>query len=393
MHPLLDTWAGLNFSGLPQQLVNGLLVGGIYALIALGYTMVYGVLRLINFAHGEVYMLGAYVALFVSWQLGYSPEMVAAGKQPAPNPLNLAIMLVFSMVVCAIIGMVIEYVAYRPMRNQSRISALITAIGISLLLQYGGALFLPVAPPPSISETVNPYRGAFTIPLKPAAPNLVKQRDEAHTQVLAIREQMTSQGIREVDFGLPPEKETIRQNYMKASADERDADARVNNDSVSIIIRHGQLIMLIATLVLMAALRWLVMFTPVGRAMRAVSHDFDSASLMGINVNQIITFTFMVGSALAGAGAMMYATLGDSPSINTFYGSMPGVKAFVAAVLGGIGNIPGAVLGGLLMGMAENMVTWLGYSEYKDAVAFVILIGVLMFRPGGLLGSSKVEKV
>jgi branched-chain amino acid transport system permease protein len=150
--------------------------------------------------------------------------------------------------------------------------------------------------------------------------------------------------------------------------------------------------MLVTVVVLMAGLTYLVMFTRAGRAMRAVSHDFDSASLMGVNVDSIVTFTFMIGSALAGAGAMMIATFQGTP-LTTFYGLLPGVKAFVAAVLGGIGNIPGAVLGGILMGVAENLVLWAGYSEYKDAVAFVILIVVLLFRPGGLLGSSKVEKV
>jgi len=150
--------------------------------------------------------------------------------------------------------------------------------------------------------------------------------------------------------------------------------------------------MLVTVIILMAGLTYLVMYTAAGRAMRAVSHDFDSAGLMGINVNSIITFTFIVGSSLAGAGAMMIATFQGTP-LTTFYGLLPGVKAFVAAVLGGIGNIPGAVLGGILMGVAETMVIWAGFSEYKDAIAFVILIVVLLFRPGGLLGSSKVEKV
>jgi branched-chain amino acid transport system permease protein len=150
--------------------------------------------------------------------------------------------------------------------------------------------------------------------------------------------------------------------------------------------------MLVTTLVLMVLLRWLVMKTPAGRAMRAVSHDFDSAALMGVNVSRTITFTFLIGSMLAGAGAMMNATFIGTP-LTTFYGLQPGVKAFVAAVLGGIGNIPGAVLGGLLMGVAETTVVWLGYSSFRDAIAFVILIVVLLFRPGGLLGSSKVEKV
>jgi branched-chain amino acid transport system permease protein len=150
--------------------------------------------------------------------------------------------------------------------------------------------------------------------------------------------------------------------------------------------------MFITSILLMLGLNLLVNFTKMGRAMRAASHDFDTASLMGINVNKVVTLTFFIGSALAGAGAMMNTTFLGTP-MTTFSGVQPGVKAFVAAVLGGIGSIPGAVLGGLLMGMAETLVVWLGYGSYRDAVAFVILILVLLFRPGGIMGSAAVEKV
>ena len=166
----------------------------------------------------------------------------------------------------------------------------------------------------------------------------------------------------------------------------------VRDKSVSVNLPTGQIIMFFTAIVLMIGLRYLVMKTATGRAMRAVSHDFDAASLMGVNVNKIVAFTFIIGSALAGAGAMMNSTfLGTQ--LTSFYGLIPGVKAFVAAVLGGIGNIPGAVLGGLLMGVAEGLVTWAGYSSLKDAIAFIILIVMLLLRPGGLLGSSAVEKV
>lgn len=175
--------AGIDFSTLPQQLVNGLQLGAIYALIALGYTMVYGVLKLINFAHGEVFMVGAYVALFMSWGLGFAPD---ATKNPAANVWFLVLMLLASMVLCAALGVFIERFAYRPMRNNSRIASLITAIGVSMLLQFGGALFLPVSPPPSISEKLNPYRGAIEIPIIPhdrtlqaANDQLTKDRDSA----------------------------------------------------------------------------------------------------------------------------------------------------------------------------------------------------------------------
>ncbi len=182
-------------------------------------------------------------------------------------------------------------------------------------------------------------------------------------------------------------------NAMQASeADLRNAQEKIRGNSVAITLPKGQLLMFGMVLFLMAALWYLVMKTKVGRAMRAASHDFDSASLMGINVNIVVTLTFMIGSALAGAGAMMLSTFFGTP-MQPFSGVIPGVKAFVAAVLGGIGNIPGAVLGGFLMGLAETLVVWSGFSGYKDAIAFVILIVVLLFRPGGLLGSNKVEKV
>lgn len=387
--------AAVDFSTLPQQLVNGVLIGAIYALIALGYTMVYGVLRLINFAHGEVYMLGAYVALFVSYALGFRP-----GGEGESSVFNLLWMLLASMVVCAIIGVIIERFAYRPMRSHSRIASLITAIGVSLLLQYGGSLFLPNSPPPSINERVNPYRAeSFNLTLK-APPASVQTQidqakpayDQAKVAFEAWLEEYKKTNEQVSIFNLPAEGKTLRESMLKAQTSYQNAERLANSAGVRIQVQYGQAIMLFSTLVLMGILTYLVMFTRSGRAMRAVSHDFDSAALMGINVNNTVTFTFILGSALAGAGAMMTATFLGTP-LTTFYGLTPGVKAFVAAVLGGIGNIPGAVLGGLLMGLAENVVVWAGYSNYKDAIAFIVLIIVLLFRPGGLLGSSKVEKV
>jgi branched-chain amino acid transport system permease protein len=307
-----------------QQLVNGLMLGAIYALIALGYTMVYGVLRLINFAHGDVYMVGAYLAYYTSMQW-VNRELV--------NPyVLLVIMLFVSMIGCSLLGLLIERIAYRPLREAPRISILITAIGVSLLLEYGGLLVFKTAPPPSIAEEV---RGAAM-----------------QTPLLL--------------FGVAIDK--------------------------------GQLAVLSVTLVLMILLWQFVTNTQTGRAMRAVAHDFDTAALMGINVDRIIAITFLIGSALAGAGGMMNATALGTP-LTTFYGLMPGVKAFVAAVLGGIGNIPGAVLGGILLGLAEAMVVFAdpfipGFelTGYRDAVTFLILIGVLLVKPSGIFGSP-VEKV
>jgi branched-chain amino acid transport system permease protein len=383
--------AELDFRILPEQLVNGLFLGAIYALIALGYTMVYGVLKLINFAHGEVYMLGAYTALLTSYALGFG----TSSTQTTSSVWNLLIMLLASMTVCAIVGVLIERFAYRPMRNHSRISALITAIGVSLFLQYCGALFLPNDPPPSISENVNPYRGSRQITIVPGDPKLFERAaalkpaaDKADRDFSAYKTAHPKEDV----FNLSPAGQAIQNAQQAADRTYGQAKDTANNSSVSITLRYGELTIFLTSIVLMGLLTYLVMFSKPGRAMRAVSHDFDSAALMGINVNNIITFTFILGSSLAGAGAMMQATF-KGTTITTFFGMLPGVKAFIAAVLGGIGNIPGAVLGGILMGVAETLVTWAGYSRWSDAVAFVILIVVLLVRPGGLLGSSKVEKV
>ncbi|HAY14985.1 MAG TPA: branched-chain amino acid ABC transporter permease [Armatimonadetes bacterium] len=378
---------------MPQQLVNGLLLGAIYALIALGYTMVYGVLRLINFAHGEVYMLGGYVALFISWQFGFTQDALMQNSTREGSLLLLGLMLIASMLICGFIGLLIEFLAYRPMRNQPRIAALITAIGVSLLLQYAGALFLPNSPPPSISEKVNPYRGEWRITLS--------QPSGESVAALAAAKATLDQRTREFDeqikqerskFDLSPAGVAIRDQKNQADQEFNRAQTIVNGQKSEIVLPRGQVVMFITSILLMLGLNLLVNFTKMGRAMRAASHDFDTASLMGINVNKVVTLTFFIGSALAGAGAMMNTTFLGTP-MTTFSGVQPGVKAFVAAVLGGIGSIPGAVLGGLLMGMAETLVVWLGYGSYRDAVAFVILILVLLFRPGGIMGSAAVEKV
>ncbi|MBL8060837.1 MAG: branched-chain amino acid ABC transporter permease [Chthonomonas sp.] len=389
----LSLTAGLDATALPQQLLNGLMFGAIYALVALGYTMVYGVLKLINFAHGEVFMIGAYTALFVSWQMGYFQG--ASGLTRATNPGILILMLITAMVVCGFLGVLIERFAYRPMRKQPRIASLITAIGVSMLLQYGGALVLPVSPPRSILEQVNPYDGNLSIPLKPRDGELnaaFAKAKEAEAAAKATLEQRIKQEGVSSEFDLSDEGKQIRSASQSAAQATRDAENKYLASGMSLNIPYGQGIMFLATLALMGLLTYLVMFTKTGRQMRAVAHDFDSASLMGINVDKIVTITFIIGSSLAGAGAMMCATfLGTQ--LTSFVGVPWGVKAFVAAVLGGIGNIPGAVLGGLLIGVAETMVVWAGGSQYKDAIAFVILILVLLVKPGGLLGSAKVEKV
>lgn len=453
MHDHLFVLARLDFSILPEELLNGVLQGAIYALIALGYTMVYGVLKLINFAHGDVYMLGAYFALFGSYFLGFTPgaqnpQLVipavlslvtsismgllivgilatVAGKvmkgkswsgvaftgglafvflggagtlvcKFQPQAVDMFLMILLAMFGCAFVGMIIERFAYRPMRSHSRIATLITAIGVSLLLEFGGQLFLPNSPPPSVDENINPYRAAHVFNVVSGNASLIAQVTAAkapYEQTKADFDKYLADHPNDSAFSVStPEGSRLKQAAEDARNKYNDLQVKSENTGVKIHYQSGQILILIMTVVLMIGLTYLVMYTKAGRAMRAVSLDFDSASLMGVNVNNIVVFTFVLGSALAGAGAMMQATIQGTP-LTSFSGLLPGVKAFVAAVLGGIGNIPGAVIGGLLMGVAETIAAWAGYSDYRDAIAFVILILVLLFRPSGILGSAMVEKV
>jgi branched-chain amino acid transport system permease protein len=289
-----------------QQVINGLQLGLVYALIALGYTMVYGIVRLINFAHGDVFMVGAFAGFFAI----------------SVFQLNFVFAILFAMVACMVLGVTIERLAYRPLRRAPKIAALITAIGVSIFLEYFTSLRFVFGPN---------YR-QFPRPFEVTSWNL----------------------------------------------------AGVSVSSILVII-------LVVAVVLVLGLQFIVTRTKVGIAMRAVSFDHDAARLMGINVDRIISFTFAIGSALAGAGGVLFAIA--YPQINPFMGIMPGLKAFVAAVLGGIGIIPGALLGSLIMGQAEVLTTGYVSSTLRDAVAFAILIIVLLVRPNGLLGKSGIEKV
>ncbi len=381
--------AVVDFTTLPQQLVNGFLLGAIYALVALGYTMVYGVLKLINFAHGEVFMLGSYGAMFASWMLGFGP----GGSAVAGSWVTLLLMLLMAMLVSGSAGFVIERFAYRPIRNHPRIASLITAIGLSLLLQYGGQAFLLEGKKQAITSKVNPYSDDFVFTPKKADPALIAQAAALQPEVDAAQKAFDARmPFEKSKFELSPEGDRLNKALAEITAKRDKLQNAASTSAVTVRLPKGKLIMLTTTILLMIGLWYLVMKTRMGRAMRAVSVDFNASSLMGINLNTVISFTFILGSVLAGAGAMMYSTFQSAP-IDPFSGTAPGVKAFVAAVLGGIGNIPGAVVGALLMGVAENLVTWAGYSSYRDAIAFVILIAVLLFKPGGLLGSNKVEKV
>jgi branched-chain amino acid transport system permease protein len=288
-----------------QQLVNGVSLGSIYALIALGYTMVYGIVKLINFAHGDVFMVGAFIGF-------YSITFLH---------LNFFLALIISMVFCAVFGVLIERIAYKPLRNATRIAALITAIGVSLLIEYGMIYF----------------RGA---------------QPEAYPS------------------GLVPIKAV---------------------EILGVKISGQSLLILGVSLILMVLLQFIVHKTKIGKAMRAVSHDMDAAKLMGINVNNTISATFAIGSALAGAAGVIFGMY--YTKIEPLMGIIPGLKAFVAAVLGGIGIIPGAMVGGLLLGVIESLVSALGFSLWRDGVAFVVLILILIFRPSGLFGKNVREKV
>ncbi len=297
-----------------QQLINGVSLGAIYALIALGYTMIYGVLRFINFAHGDVFMVGSYIGYFAatSWVNHFFP---------VGSIESTVLVFLISMTLTAALGAVIEFLAYRPLRSRPKLTVLITAIGVSLFLEYTGQLVF----------TANPRGFPAIIPNHPIV----------HTKSLTI-------------------------------------------DTVELVV-------ICLSLVLMLLLRVIVMRTKIGTAMRAVSYNQQAASLMGINISKIITFTFIIGSALAGAGGVLYGT--EYPSIDPLMGILPGLKAFVAAVLGGIGNIPGAALGGLIIGLVETFVSGTAASTYRDAIAFAILIAILVFKPTGLLGKREVEKV
>lgn len=295
-----------------QHLINGMSLGSIYALIALGYTMVYGILKMINFAHSDVYMVGAFAAYYFARWLGIENN---------PGFSTLLTLIVITMICCSLLGLVIERLAYRPLRNSPKLNVLITAIGVSLFLQYSG----------------------------------------------------------QVVFGADPK---VFPEVMK--------DFVIF--SIGIVeIRSFDVTVLGVGIVAMLGLQFLLFKTKIGRAMRAVSANPMVASLMGVNPDRIIAFTFIVGSSLAGIGSVLVGM--KYPKIDPLMGMMIGMKAFVAAVLGGIGNVGGAVLGAMIMGLSEEMVVAYLSSTYRDALAFGILIVILIFKPAGLLGKYSVEKV
>lgn len=288
-----------------QQIVNGLSLGAIYALIALGYTMVYGIIKLINFAHGDIMMVGGFVGFFSLTLLG----------------TNILVAMLAAMLVCAILGVLIEKIAYRPLRTSTRIAALITAIGVSLFLEY------------------------TTI------------------------------------FALGPAQKIFPDSAFPLKA----------YDIAGLSILNKDVFVVVSAVVLMLILQYIIKWTRTGKAMRAVSLDQEAAVLMGISVDKTISVTFAIGSALAAAAGVMYGVYYST--VNPLMGIIPGLKAFVAAVLGGIGIVPGAMVGGFVIGLLETMVSGYGNSLYRDAVAFGVLILILLIKPTGLFGKDTGEKV
>jgi len=322
-----------------QIVVSGLQLGFVYALIALGYTMVYGIVRLINFAHGDVFMVGAFVSYYAvaRFRLHQWPAAVFPGLSAGVVILigSLTVMAL-SMIVCTIMAVTIERVAYKPLREAPRIAALITAIGVSFFLEFFGALNFVFSP------RFIPYERPFDV------------------VTWYIKD-----GIHRVTEGQAP-------------------------PAGSVTFSNILLFIILASILVQAVLQFVVHRTKLGKAMRATAFDKQAARLMGINVDRVISFTFAIGAAFAGLGGVLYAIAYSS--IWTQLGILPGLKAFVAAVLGGIGSIPGAFVGALIMGQAEALTMGYISTPMRDAVAFTILILVLLVRPTGIFGEPEREK-
>lgn len=322
-----------------QNVIDGLKLGFVYALIALGYTMVYGIVKLINFAHGDIFMVGAFVSFFAinnlnlhTWPLKLFPGMDAG----LSVGIGTVTTILLAMAICALLAITIEHVAYKPLREAPRISVLITAIGVSFFLEYFGLLDFV-------------YTAKFI----------------SYTRPFEVVTWYIKDGFHQVQSGVTP-------------------------PDGSIMISNILIIIVIVTILMQVFLQYLVRRTKIGIAMRATSYDKAAARLMGINVDSVITFTFAIGAAFAGVGGVLYAIA--YPLVTTLMGVYPGLKAFVAAVMGGIGSIPGALVGALIMGQAEALTASYISTPMRDAIAFSILILVLLIRPTGIFGEPEKEK-
>ena len=347
-----------------QQLVNGITLGSIYALIALGYTMVYGIINLINFAHGDIFMLGAYIgfALTTFFNMSFIPA------------------LVISMLSCAIIGVVIEKAAYKPIRSSSRITTLITTISVSLFIEYAIlTTFFNMSFIPAIIISIFSC-AIIGVVIEKVAYKPIRNSSRIAALITAISVSLFIENV--MMYFVSAETRTFPDVL---------AGKKINILNGRVILNSKDIYIIIITILLMIMLQYIIHNTKIGKAMRAVSLDSEAAQLMGINVDKTISYTFAIGSALAGAAGVLVGVYYNS--IDPLMGMVPGLKAFIAAVIGGIGIIPGAMFGGIFLGLTETMVSAYGNSLYKDAVAFAILIIVLIIKPNGLFGTTAREKV
>jgi branched-chain amino acid transport system permease protein len=351
-----------------QALMDGVAVGSLYALIALGYTMVYGILKFINFAHSDVFMLGAWFSFAICGVLGYTT---------ADHPVYAGLIaLVGSMAMCGALGFTVERLAYRPLRGAPRINVLITAIGVSLLLENVGQL--------------EPFKALAQIDLRRPGPDNVLGTSDDLGWLLET-------GIR-FPFGTRPTAVPLLLpedwSFLSKLFAVVGIDLPVRWMIAGVNILPVDVLVIGVAFTLMGLLQWLVFGTSLGRAMRAVSYDTRTASLMGIDVDRVISFTFVIGSALAAAAGFLYGQ-----KIQSLRQSADGVwillglKAFVAAVVGGIGNVRGAMAGGLMIGLVEQFGAAYLSTNLRDLYVFTLLIIVLLFKPEGLLGKATVEKV
>ena len=348
-----------------QQLINGISQGSAYALIALGYTMVYGVLGLINFAHSDVYMFGAFMGYYIA-------NSRVVQERLGGSVLAAVLVMLVSMALSAGLGMLIERFAYRPGRTKTRFT-------LAFWLGILGAVFGDLYSHSAVGILVGALIGiALGVVVELAGIHPVRQDSRLALLIIAIGVSLFLENGGQLVFGADPKffPEIIPSTSLNVGA--------LNLDTQKLIV-------LFVALILMVLLNVLVHYTKTGKAMRAVSYNLDAAKLMGINTDRIIALTFGVGSALAAAGGILVSLL--YPKIDPLMGVMPGLKAFVAAVLGGIGNITGAMVGGLILGFAEVMAVGYGSSTYRDAIAFIVLVLILLFKPGGIMGKGTVEKV